>query len=225
MNKYTTANGMVTIHHGDCMAAMRAMPVGAYKLAIVDPPYGIGAGARGFGPDAKAKVKSGQVKVGEWDKTRPPAEYFDLLRAVSNDQMIFGGNYFADLLPPSRCWIVWDKGPCLRGKDYADGELIWTSYDKVVRICTLDAVKASRMGSAKIHPTQKPVEIYKWLLTLYNPERHHILDTHSGSGSLAIACYDLGVPLDAYELDEDYYDAAVRRLQQREQQLTLFPHT
>jgi site-specific DNA-methyltransferase (adenine-specific) len=203
---------MIELYNMDCMDAMKEMPDNAYDLAIVDPPYGIGESGGVF------RARSGQNKKvfdrKDWDNETPSIEYFNELQRVSANQIIWGGNYFTDKLPVSRCWIYWDK---LMGGDFSDGELAWTSFDAVLRKFT----KCNK-DHGKIHPTQKPVKLYEWLLTNYAKEGDKILDTHLGSGSIAIACHNLKFDLTGYELDAEYYEAATKRLTQHQAQQRLF---
>ena len=194
----------------DCMEYMRQFPDKHFELAVVDPPYGIGEDG------GKFRGRKGQghriLPKKNWDRNTPEAPFFDDLRRVSKNQIIWGGNYFS--LPPSRCWIFWDK---LMGGDFADGELAWTSFDAVVRKFT----KCNK-DHGHIHPTQKPVALYKWLLSNYAKPGDKILDTHLGSGSSRIASYDLGFDFYATELDKDYFDAQEKRFQNFKSQLKLF---
>jgi site-specific DNA-methyltransferase (adenine-specific) len=184
----------------DCLEYMATLPDKAFELAVVDPEYGIGED--GGSARTRGSKKTNGVKK-NWDKERPPAEYFIELRRVSVNQIIWGGNYFADLLPPSRCWIYWQKE---LGGDFADGELAWTSFDKVLR-----QYKKRSETFNRIHPTQKPVALYRWLLHNYASTGDRILDTHLGSGSSAIAAHEMGFDFVGCELDKDYYDASVKR--------------
>ena len=183
----------------------------AFDLAIVDPPYGIGEDG-GKARTRGSKRTNGQKKG--WDNGRPNSEYFTELIRVSKNQIIWGGNYFADLLPASRCWLYWQKN---MGGDFADGELAWTSFDKVLRQYTKRSETFDR-----IHPTQKPVALYKWLLHNYAKEGDKILDTHGGSMSIAIACHDMNFDLDLWELDPEYYQKGVKRFNQHKAQLRMF---
>ena len=151
----------------------------------------------------------------------PPPGYFEELMRVSERQIVFGGNYFD--LPPSRCFVVWDKGEGFKGRDFAEAELAWCSFDANATIFKHDPL-AGGDYRGKIHPTQKPVALYKWLLTKYAKPGQLILDTHGGSGSIAIACHDLGFDLTWMELDADYYAAAVARYTEHARQGTLFTH-
>ena len=187
-----------------------------FDLAIVDPPYGIGVTKMTLG-NAKKKLKS---KEKYWDKEVPNEAYFKELFRVSKNQLIWGGNYFN--LDNSRFWIIWDKN---NGEsDFADGEMCWGSFDKPMRIKRVNwcgAASKNKTGQNKIHPTQKPIQLYEWLLMNYAKEGDKILDTHLGSGSIAIACHNLGYDLTACELDKEYYEAANKRLKQHTQQLRI----
>jgi len=181
-----------------------------YDLAIVDPPYGINVNIN-MGRRAGER-RSSYHKYAGGDADRPCNDFFRLLRTKSKNQIIWGGNYFADLLPATKCWLVWDK---LFSQDvsFAQCELAWTSFNVVASI-----YKLSSQQSIRIHPTQKPVALYKWILTNYAKTGQSILDTHGGSGSICIACYDLGFDLDWYELDKEYYDKACERFERHKQQ-------
>lgn len=199
--------------HGDCMDLMRSKPDMFYDLAIVDPPYGINITKQGLGKGGGLyRQKEKQYKVGAWDDKAPDSNYFDELFRISKNQIIWGGNYFD--LPPTPCFIFWDKNN--GGSDFADGELAWTSFLSPVRKFrfTWSGFIQGNMGSKKetrIHPTQKPIALYKWLLTNYAKHGDKIFDSHGGSFSHAIAAYDLGFDLDIIELDEDYFKAGKER--------------
>jgi site-specific DNA-methyltransferase (adenine-specific) len=184
-----------------------------WNMAIVDPPYGINAG--------KMTMGSGRhkfTKDKDWDNGVPNKQYFDQMFLVSENQIIWGGNYFTEYLKPTPHWIVWDKrNPNL---SFAEGELAWMSSGKNLRIFYYYSAIVESGG--KIHPTQKPVKLYKWLLTNYAKKGDTILDTHGGSMSIAIACWDLGFDLDICELDTDYFDSAVKRFESHIAQTTLF---
>ena len=211
------------IYNQDCMEAMKEMKDNQFDLAIVDPPYGISyaRGKNGWGVNEN-RAKLEDVK---WDKKTPNQEYFIELQRVSKNQIIWGGNYFTDKLPVSKCWIIWDKICQTQNKSvFADGELAWTSFKKVVK-----TFKQRQMGfitdtkdDKRIHPTQKPSELYEWLLINYAKKGDTILDTHLGSGSIAIACYNLGYDLTGYEIDKEYFEAAKKRIEQHKQQTRLF---
>jgi len=210
----------ITLHNGDCMEALRAMPDNAFELAIVDPPYGIGESG---GKDSRNRFNCTSYENKEWDTSAPNALYFDELRRVSRNQIIWGANHFIDSLPfncSSPCWVVWDKET--GGSDFADCELAWTSFKTAVRMFKFrwSGMLQGDMKNkeARIHPTQKPVALYKWLLANYAKEGDRILDTHLGSGSIAIACHDARFDLVGYELDKDYYEAACARLKKHQAQ-------
>jgi site-specific DNA-methyltransferase (adenine-specific) len=195
---------MIEMLNCDCMDYMRELPDKAFELAIVDPPYGIGVDSMTLG-NGKTKIPRGTQG---WDSSAPTQKYFDELFRVSKNQIIWGGNYF--VLPVKSSWIFWDK---LTGKnDFSDGELAWTSFGGALRKYTqLWLGSNARDSDGRIHPTQKPVALYKWLLSKYAKPGDRILDTHGGSGSICIACHDLGYDLTWMELDTDYYNAAVKR--------------
>jgi site-specific DNA-methyltransferase (adenine-specific) len=201
------------IHNGDCLKAMKLMKDNEFDLAIVDPPYGIGMSKGAGETRGDGKKKKDLYTPKEWDNERPSKEYFNELIRVSQDQIIWGGNYFSDLLKASRCWIYWRKK---MGGNYSDGELAWTSFNKILKEYT----KRPQQGN-RIHPTQKPVKLYEWLLMNYAKEGDKILDTHLGSGSIAIACHNLGFDLTGYELDKEYFDNAIKRIKNHQAQLRI----
>jgi site-specific DNA-methyltransferase (adenine-specific) len=187
----------------DNMELMSQFPDKHFDLAIVDPPYGIGAGEMTMGRGSRNDT--GKHTAKPWDKPPPPA-YFAELKRVSQSQIIWGGNYFP--LPPSRCWLIWDKlDP---NSDFAAAEMAWTSFDRVVKKFEMSRKAASLLGG--IHPTQKPVALYSWLLANYAKPGQRIIDTHLGSGSIAIACHYARLHLTACELDEDYFAASIARI-------------
>ena len=221
---------MINLYNQDCLEAMKKMDDNNYDLAIVDPPYGIGI-AKDFHKNGKNNCEGWKKHpLKKWDHQTPSKEYFNQLFRVSKNQIVFGGNYFIDKIKkPSQGWIVWNK--IQRGFSLADGELAWTSFDKAIRI--FDYARGNTKGFAPmmkgserkfigIHPTQKPVALYAWILNNYAKENDKILDTHLGSGSIAIACHNLGFDLDGYELDVDYFEAASKRLKEHQRQLRLF---
>ena len=215
----------IQIIHGDCMPAMKAMPDKAYELAIVDPPYGIGLKIDGEVAIIANKSVNPKFAKKNWDDSTPPQEYFNELIRVTKKQIIWGGNHFAQYLGYCKAPIVWDK---LNGDSpYADGEMAWTGGDKMPRNLKIwrhqwcGAFKASERGVVNIHPTQKPVALYQWLLKNYAKPGDKILDTHGGSCSLAIACDIMGFDAVIYEIDLDYYTAAVERFNRHKQQTVL----
>lgn len=197
-------------YNQDCLEAMREMDDNAFDLAIVDPPYGIGDKWVRPGENCyKAAAMAGE----RWDYDTPDAEYFRELFRVSANQIVWGGNYFE--LPPTRGVICWDKVQPY--PNFSAWELAWTSFDCVARI-----YKGRSTDLNRIHPTQKPVALYKWLLQNYAKQGDRVLDTHLGSGSSRIACYDLGFDFTGYELDADYFQAQEERFARHTAQQTLF---
>jgi len=205
----------IEVTNEDNMALMARYPDNHFDLAIVDPPYGIGAGGEKF-KNGTSKTQKKYYKKNDWD-IKPKKEYFFELKRVSKNQIIWGGNYFVEHLTNFRCFIFWDK--TIHGNSYADGELAWTSFDQVARYYRKNISQVNVEG--RMHPTQKPVTLYKWILQNYANEGDLILDTHLGSGSIAIACHELGFELTACELDAEYYEAAHKRFQQQTAQLRL----
>ena len=222
----------ITITNEDNMELMARYPDKYFDLAIVDPPYGIGfdgnttanggiAGRRNGFTNKQHHEKKG------WDADRPTNEYFAELKRVSKNQIIWGGNYFADLLPAKKGWIFWDKKITnANNTNFSDGELAWTSFDCILRRFTYDWIGFGYLNNPqkekKIHPTQKPIKLYEWLLMNYAQKGDKILDTHLGSGSIAIACHDYGFELTACELDKEYYEKAIQRIKNHVSQLKLF---
>jgi site-specific DNA-methyltransferase (adenine-specific) len=214
------------------MELMARYPDKYFDLAIVDPPYGIGAdeaqnNAAEQRIKANGKSKAGRgyklYKKSEWDNDIPNAEYFKELQRVSKNQIVWGGNYMTQFLPPSMGWIVWDKGQ--RGFSLADGEMAWTSFNKAMRIFEFSragCIKSNNTMIEKFHPTAKPYELYKYCLDKYAKPNDKILDTHLGSGSIAIACHDYGFDLTACELDKEYFDKAMQRINNHMAQTKLF---
>ena len=211
------------LYNMDCMDGMKQFPDKYFELAIVDPPYGIGASndsrVGGFYTvnlgGNKKKVAAKNYAPKEWDNAKPSKEYFKELLRVSQNQIIWGGNYFINNLEESSCWLVWDK---MNGaNNNADCELAWTSFKTAVRKFSFrwNGMLQGDMKNKefRIHPTQKPVKLYEWLLTNYAKQGDKILDTHVGSASSLIACYNLGFDYMGFELDKDYYEAATKRLE------------
>jgi site-specific DNA-methyltransferase (adenine-specific) len=203
---------MMNITNEDNMELMARYPDKYFDLAIVDPPYGINVnesiGRR------KGMKHSGHKKA-VWDNEIPTAEYFDELFRVSKNQIIWGANYF--VMPPTKCFIIWDK--CYsEDVTFSRYEYAWSSFN----ITSKGFVFNGQANKDKIHPTQKPVALYKWLLDKYAKPGDKILDTHLGSGSIAIACHDYGFDLIACELDKEYFDKAMQRINNHTAQQKLF---
>ena len=203
----------------DCMSYMATLPDKAFELAIVDPPYGLDLANMnmGVGKSKKcSKIKNRKWVAKDWDKQSPTDFYFENLFRVSENQIIWGGNYF-DLLSCNH-YIIWDK-EMPKGLSFADCEMAWTSFNKAPKMFRYSAYLDK---SDKIHPTQKPVALYKWLLHNYAKPGDRILDTHGGSRSLAIACHQMGFDHVSCELDEDYHRDSVKRFKEQTMQQKLF---
>ena len=209
----------IEITNEDNMQLMARYEDNYFDLAIVDPPYGIGADKEKFTP--KNHTWNGKKKVGytakNWDKEIPNEEYFKELFRVSKNQIVWGGNYFGLI----GGFIFWDKQETM--PTYTKGELAWCSFmNKVDKFEWLWSGYKKKENETRIHPTQKPRQLYNWLLDNYAKENYKILDTHLGSGSIALACYDRNFDLVACEIDTEYYKKAIKRLEQHKQQLTMF---
>lgn len=201
------------VFNADCVAGMKQYPDKFFHLAIVDPPYGIGVdGAihirKPDRPSTWDMVEKYERK--EWDRAIPTAEYWKELFRVSKEQIVWGGNYFTEFLPPSKCWIFWDK---LFDKtfNFSHGELAWTSFDKQLFKVTKSSKAETNGGKNRIHPTQKPVYLYDWCLKQFAEADWRILDTHCGSGSSRIACHKANLEYVGFEIDADYFKAQEER--------------
>jgi site-specific DNA-methyltransferase (adenine-specific) len=215
----------MNITNEDNMDLMARYPDKYFDLAIVDPPYGIGESKKKRENTKSDKWTNPTQKthnVKEWDLSTPTIKYFDELKRVSKNQIIWGGNYFIDKIKtPSMGWVFWDKKN--GDSDFSDGELAYTSFQKGLRKFEwLWNGFQKQKPETRIHPTQKPVKLYEWLLDNYAKEGDKILDTHLGSGSIAIACHNRKFDLTACELDKEYYDAAMKRIEAHKRQLTMF---
>lgn len=212
----------INLNLGDSLEAMKEYPDNYWDLSIVDPPYGIKQ-------DGKSNHSRWQLAKPtlytpkDWDNGIPPADYFSELRRVSKNQIIWGWNYFVCYLNECPSYIVWDKD---NSGDFSDCESAWCSKKGGARMFKWRwngmLQQDMKNKEVRIHPTQKPVALYKWLLTNYAKEGDKILDTHGGSMSIAIACHDLKFDLDLWDLDPDYYAAGVKRFEQHKKQLQLF---
>ena len=224
------------------MEGMAQFPDKYFDLAVVDPPYGIKADRSFVRKTPQIDKRNGRpIKtkpklVGVWDNERPNIDYFKQIIRVSKNQIIWGGNYFADLLPAKSCWIVWDK---VNGNsDQADCELAWTSFNTAVRqiellwngILEAESINKGRRNQgnkklceSRIHPTQKPIRLYDWIYKKYLPDGGKVIDTHLGSGSNRIAADKAGnIDFTGYELDKDYFEASQKRYENYKLQLRLF---
>jgi len=197
------------------MALMARYPDNYFDLAIVDPPYGIGKKLLLGGSTGVVKFHE-QYALNEWDDCIPKKQYFDELFRVSKNQIIWGGNYFIEFLKNTRGIIFWDKN-LGEPNNFSHFELAWTSFECIAR-----KYKTSSNTGNRIHPTQKPILLYKWLLDKYAKQGDKILDTHLGSGSIAIACHDYCFDLTACELDKEYFDKAMERINNHVAQQKLF---
>lgn len=213
--------GKATLYNMDCMELLKATPDKFYELAIVDPPYGIGIDGQKETANKTSNPKQNRKShiFKGWDSTIPNADYFRELERVSKNQIIWGANYFVQHLNlGTKGWIFWYKGQ--DGLTMSDGEIAYSSFDRATRQITINRVELLKDGT--IHPTQKPIKLYEWLLRNYTKAGDKILDTHLGSGSHAIACNNLGFELTACELDKDYFDASVKRITAATAQERLF---
>lgn len=234
---------MSEVFNEDCMIGMARYPDKYFDLALVDPQYGIGESFRVQSRGLKVKQKSGSYlfissgkkhAIKDWDSKRPDKAYFEELKRVSKNQIIWGGNHFADLLPARSGWIIWDK--LNEASDQSDCELAWTSLKCGARKFTFlwngflqgrtDNGKIAqgdkRLNEKRIHPTQKPVQLYKWCLKNYADPGQKILDTHLGSGSSRIAAHDMGFDFTGFEIDKDYFEAQEKRFRNHIAQLRMF---
>ena len=208
---------MIQITNEDNMLLMARYPDNYFDLAIVDPPYGINMGMGHKGSEKRGDKNKYKTFAGG-DNSIPNKQYFDELFRVSKNQIIWGANYMTEFLEPKASWIIWDKK---QPEDFsmAMAELAWSSFGSPMKIYQKRVVGAD---DVRVHPTQKPVALYKWILDKYAKQGDKILDTHLGSGSIAIACHDYGFDLTACELDKEYYDKAMERLNNHMAQQKLF---
>jgi len=208
----------INFHNIDCMDFMADVPDNYYELIITDPPYGIGIDGQKEIKKGKKSHRKGHTKK-NWDNAIPTAEYFEQLFRASKNQIIWGGNYFVKYLTEGhKGWIIWGKAQ--HGLTMSDCEIAYGSFDTPTRIFTKNRVILLQEGT--IHPTQKPIQLYRWLLQNYAKQGDKILDTHGGSMSIAIACEREGYDLDICEIDKDYFDAGVKRFREYKRQFKLF---
>lgn len=207
----------IKITNEDNMELMARYPDKYFDLAIVDPPYGIERFKKSSGTTRFKSSKMMQEEGLTWDK-KPSPEYWDELFRVSKNQIVWGANNFE--MPPSEYFCIWNKMQTV--DNFATAEYAWVSMGLKKPAKMFDFGIHKHNHTAKIHPTQKPVKLYEWLLMNYAKKGDKILDTHLGSGSIAIACHDYGFDLTACELDKEYYEAAMKRLKQHQSQLSIF---
>jgi site-specific DNA-methyltransferase (adenine-specific) len=215
LNKKSMAN--IKLINADCLVELKKYNDNYFDFAIVDPPYGINVDN-----NKKDNLVMSKHKSKNWDKYPPTQEYWKELFRVSKNQIVWGGNYFP--LPLKKGWICWDKLNPLKGK-FSDFELAWTSFlncDRIYKQEWIGFGRKFREKESSIHPTQKPIDLYRWIIDNFTNEGDKILDTHLGSGSIAIACHYLNRNLMAYEIDKDYYEKACKRYKLKTMQQTMF---
>lgn len=204
-------NEHITLYCGDCLEYMRGLEDNAFDLAVVDPDFGLNEKISRGGTWA-AKYKGFDGALGG----KPTKEYFEQLFRVSKNQIVWGGNYFIDMLYPTRCYLIWDKKA--RMNTLADCEFAWTSFDKNAKIFT----HCRNTGEKRVHICQKPIALYEWIYNNYAEEGDRILDTHLGSGSSAIAASNTKHQFVGLEINPTYFDTAIERIKKNIEQLKLF---
>jgi site-specific DNA-methyltransferase (adenine-specific) len=208
---------MINITNEDNMDLMSRYKDNHFDLAIVDPPYGIGISGQKKQKKGKKSDRKHHKEKG-WDNEIPSEKYFKELFRISKNQIIWGANYFVKYLNKgTKGWLVWFKGQI--GLTMSDCELAYSSFNRPTRVVNINRVDLLKQNT--IHPTEKPVRLYQWVLDNYAKDGDKILDTHLGSGSIAIACHNLGYDLTACELDKEYYDSAMKRIEQHQAQLRI----
>lgn len=212
--------GKAELHNCDCMELMKQYPDNYFELAIVDPPYGWGNEFFGLTstPSERKNKRIKKHKTKDWN-VAPSQNYWNELFRISKNQIVWGGNYFE--LPISRGWIFWDKG-YENTNNFSAGELAWSNFDMILKKVYITNRIMPHQILENIHPCQKPVKLYEWLLTNYANKGDKILDTHLGSMSSVIACLNLGFQIVGSELDKDYFDAGVNRVEQSQKQIRMF---
>ncbi len=206
-------DGRAILYEGDCLSVLPTLAAGSVDAVVTDPPYGIGEAA-GKNKSRGCLAVARDYGNAQWDNERPSAAIFMAMRRVSKDQIIFGGNYYADLLPPSPCWLVWDKDN--GNTDFADCEFVWTSFDSAAR-----KIKWRWQGmlqepghdhERREHPTQKPLGVMRWIVENYTEPNCLIADPMMGSGTTGVAAIQLGRRFIGVEIDPHYFDVALRRI-------------
>ena len=207
----------IELHNVDCLPFMKQCKDKQFDLAIVDPPYGLGIDGQKESKKKGAQIRKAHEFKG-WDNAIPNKEYFDELKRISKNQIVWGANYFTEFLEPTKAWVFWYKGQ--QGLTMSDGEMAWTSLKKVTRMVNIHRTHIWQENP--MHPTQKPVKLYKWLLKNYAEEGQTIFDSHLGSGSIAIACDELGFDFTGLEIDKGYFEEANKRIDLARRQTSLF---
>jgi len=204
--------GKLSLYNCDCIPELKKFKENHFDIAIVDPPYGIGMGgnAQIKSISNRPNWKGNKYDIKKWDNARPTKDYFDEIKLKCENQIIWGGNYFTDYLFPSKGWLVWDKN-FSHNKNFSHGEIAWTSFNTILRLFKFSATGIN-FSQNKIHPTEKPVALYRWILKHYAYKGNKIIDTHLGSGSNAIACLDYGINFTGYEIDADYFQDIKKRI-------------
>ena len=212
-------NGLITFIHGDCMEFMAGCKEKEFDLNVSDPPYGIGVNKQTLG-NGKRKLNRG---ARDWDNQSPDKILFDKIISTSKNQILFGANHYISKIPyDSSCWLFWDKGT--GENDYADGELAWTSFKSVVKKKFISCVGANakqKTDKDRIHINEKPIDLYRWIFTNYAKPTDRILDCFGGSMSSAIAAHMEGLRMTIIELDEEYFQRAIKRFATYESQQTI----
>lgn len=204
--------GNATLYHGDCLEILPTLP--RVDAVVTDPPYGIGADAHA-GPESSGWKQYGK---GGWDKERPSAAVFSLIVNAGEVIIVWGGNYFTDILPPTMQWLVWDKGQ--RDFSLADCEFAWSSQRRAARVFSYS--RGAALQDGKVHPTQKPVALMEWCIEQVANKPRTILDPFMGSGTTGVACMNLGRKFIGIEIERKYFDIACERIDQAQRQARLF---
>ena len=216
---------MNKVIHGDCLEVMPTLPDKSIDLTITDPPYGVNIGNGGsVGGGSKRGAVHCSGDYAEWDSVRVDKDYFTEIMRVSKNVIVWGGNYYTDFLPPSRCWLVWYKRDGLPRRTFADCEMAWTSLDansRVINIRWDGFIRDCKEPKTK-HPTQKPITLFEWCIREYSSEGDLIFDPFAGSGTTAIACLNTNRNYILIEKEKEYIDIINKRIAEHEQQQTLF---
>lgn len=203
-----------TLHLGDCLEFMRGMDAGSVDAVITDPPYGISISDKELGKGRSTGIASSVMVYGVWDSNRVSKNHIDQIMRVSSNQVIWGGNYYSDMLPPSMGWLVWFKRDGLPTRSYADAELAWTSFDRAARVLSLrwDGFIRDTKEKRNGHPTEKPIELMRWCIELTTQPGDTVFDPFMGSGTTGVSCMQLGRNFIGCEIDQAYFAIAERRI-------------